>query len=81
MAIVTEVEDMATAMEAEDMAIVTEAEDMDTAMEAEDMATVTDIRESQQRRKEKSSVRNFTPTGMTTRRMRRSTSLPSGSMR
>ena len=61
------------------MAIVMEVEDMDIVME--DMVTAMDIRESQQRRKEKSSVRNFTPTGMTTRKMRRATSLPSGSMR
>ena len=70
---------MAIAMAVEDMDIVMEVVDMVIVME--DMAIAMDNRESQQRRKEKSSVRNFTLTGMTTRKMRRSTSLPSGSMR
>lgn len=70
------------------MAIVMGVEDMDIVMEVVDMATVMedmdiamDNRESQQRRKEKSSVRNFTLTGMTTRKMRSPTSPLSGSMR
>ena len=53
----------------------------DTAILMEDMATLMEGRGSQQRRKEKSSVRNFTLTGMTTKRMPRPTSLLSGSMR
>ena len=70
---------MDTVMEVVDMATVMEVEDMDIVME--DMVIVMDSRESQLRRKEKSSVRNFTPTGMTTRKMRSPTSPPSGSMR
>ena len=53
----------------------------DTAILMEDMVTLMEDRGSQQRRKEKSSVRNFTLTGMTTKRMPRPTSLLSGSMR
>ena len=78
MAIVMVTTDIVT--EVEDMAIVTGVEDMDIVMEVEAMDTVTAIRESQQRRKEKSSVRNSTPTGMTTKMMRSPTSLLSGSM-
>ena len=70
---------MAIAMEVEDMDIVTAEEVTDIVTEA--MVIVTDSRESQPRRKEKSSVRNFTLTGMTTKKMRSSTSPPSGSMR
>ena len=70
---------MAIVMGVEDMDIVTAEEVTDTVTEA--MVIVTDSRESQQRRKEKSSVRNSTLTGMTTKTMPRSTSPPSGSMR
>ena len=63
------------------MAIAMEVEAMDTVTVAEVMDTVTDNRESQQRKKGKSSVRNFTLTGMTMKKMPNSTSLLSGSMR
>ena len=54
----------------EDMGIA--MEDTDTAMEDTgiamvDMDTATEVRGSQQKKKEKSSARSFTPTGMTTR--------------
>ena len=70
---------MAIVMGVEDMDIVMEV--VDTATVMEDMDIAMDNRESQQRRKEKSSVRNSTLTGMTTKTMPRSTSPPSGSMR
>jgi len=54
-------EGMGIAMEDTD----TVMEDMDTAME--DTDTVTEVKESQQKRKEKSSARSFTLTGMTTK--------------
>ena len=86
MAIAMEVVDTDTDIVMEDMDTAMEVVDTDTVMVdmvivMEDMVIVMDNRGSQQRRKEKSSERNFTPTGMTTRKMRRATSLPSGSMR
>ena len=75
MDMVTVVMDTATVVM--DTATVVEAMDTVTVV----MDTATDNRKSQQRRKEKSSVRNFTLTGMTTKKMPRPTSLLSGSMR
>ena len=80
-AMLMEVEDMGIAMEAEDMAMLMEAEAMVIVTEVADMDIVTEVRESQRRRRGKSSARNFTLTGMTTRKMRSPTSPPSGSMR
>ena len=61
-------EGMGIAMEDTD----TVMEDMDTAMEdtdtaTEDTDTATEVKGSQQKRKEKSSARSFTLTGMTTK--------------
>ena len=52
----------------------------DTAILMEDMVTLMEDRGSQQRRKEKSSERSFTLTGMTMKKTTRGTPPPSGLM-